>query len=174
MRDCELVRVERLYRQKFRVREIRKLQSEIDVISNELNSPRGVILSDMPRSQNPFDKTGMLVERKIEKEKKLQKLITAAVTESTIIEKTIEKISELPESSKGALNSEYQELLRLHFLCDLSMKEVYKLMKAKDVDFLENEETKIRLLYRWKDEAEKRFEKCQRIKRTAAEGEKQI
>lgn len=164
MRVCELVRVERLYRQKFRVREIRKLQVEINVIADELSSPKGVIFSDMPRSQNPFDKTGMLIERKIEKEKKLRKLIKAAETEATAIERAIRRMADLPESAKGPLNSEYQELLRYHFMCDFGMKEIVKLMQFTNDEIVDSEETKTRLLYRWKNEAQKRFEKCQRLK----------
>ena len=63
----EIIRPERLNEQKNRVREIRRLQKEIDIISEQLSSPQGVHYSDMPKNRNPFDKIGMLISRKIEK-----------------------------------------------------------------------------------------------------------
>ena len=92
MKTCtEIVDKQRLYYQMYRVREIRKLQEEIDNISQMLGSPSGVKLSDMPRSQNPFDKIGNLISRKMEKEKKLNELMKVAQYEKIILENIINK-----------------------------------------------------------------------------------
>ena len=156
----EIVDVERLYKQQSRVRTIRNLQSDIDVISIKLSSPGSVKLTDMPRNQNPFDKIGMLITRKIEKEKRLEKLTKEAIAEGTILEGVINSISNLPESTQGASNSVYQDLLRYHFLNDLSMKEILELMDIdEDAD---NYDSKLRLLYTRRYEALKKFEKCQK------------
>lgn len=156
----EIVDVERLYKQQSRVRTIRNLQSEIDVISSKLSSPGSVKLTDMPRNQNPFDKVGMLISRKIEKEKKLEKLTNEAITEKAILEEVIDNISNLPESSQGASNSVYQDLLRYHFLNDLSLKEVLDFIGVEEDS--DNYESKLRLMYLRRHEALKKFIKCQR------------
>lgn len=156
----EIVDVERLYKQQSRVRTIRNLQSDIDVISIKLSSPGSVKLTDMPRNQNPFDKIGMLITRKIEKEKRLEKLTNEAIAEGTILEGIINSISNLPESTQGASNSVYQDLLRYHYLNDLSMKEILDLMDIDEDD--DNYESKLRLLYTRRHEALKKFEKCQK------------
>ena len=155
----EIVDVERLYKQQSRIRTIRKLQSEIDVISSKLSSPGSVKLTDMPRNQNPFDKVGMLISRKIEKEKKLEKLINEALSESSILEGVINCISNLPEPAQGACNSDYQDLLRYHFLNDLSMKEILELMDVEDD--ADNYESQMRLMYARKYDALQKFIKCQ-------------
>lgn len=156
----EIVDVERLYKQQSRVRTIRNLQSDIDVISSKLSSPGSVKLTDMPRNQNPFDKLGMLISRKIEKEKKLDKLTKEAITEGTILEEIINSISNLPESTQGASNSVYQDLLRYHYLNDLSMKEILDLMDIEEDD--DTYDSKLRLLYTRRHEALKKFIKCQK------------
>ena len=155
----EIVDIERLYKQQSRVRTIRNLQSEIDVISSKLSSPGSVKLTDMPRNQNPFDKLGMLISRKIEKEKKLEKLTNEAIAENTVLEGVINCISTLPEPAQGASNSVYQDLLRYHFLNDLSMKEILELMDIdEDAD---NYESQMRLMYSRKYDALQKFIKCQ-------------
>ena len=156
----EIVDVERLYKQQSRVRTIRNLQSDIDVISSKLSSPGSVKLTDMPRNQNPFDKLGMLISRKIEKEKKLDKLTKEAIEEGTILENVINSISNLPETTQGASNSVYQDLLRYHYLNDLSMKEILDLMDIEEDD--DNYDSKLRLLYTRRHEALKKFIKCQK------------
>lgn len=158
----EIVDVERLYKQQSRVRTIRNLQSEIDVISSKLSSPGSVKLTDMPRNQNPFDKLGMLISKKIEKEKKLEKLINEALSEGSILEEVINCISNLPEPTQGASNSVYQDLLRYHFLNDLSMKEILELMDIDEDS--DNYESKMRLMYSRKYDALQKFIKCQRGK----------
>lgn len=160
----EIVDIERLYKQQARVHSIRNLQAEIEVISSKLSSPGSVKLTDMPKSQNPFDKTGMWISRKIEKEKLLKKLTKEAISEGAILEKTINLISNLPEPLQGASNSFYQDLLRYHYLNALSMKEILDFISIEeDAD---NYESQLRLLYTRRHEALKKFIKCQRIKRS--------
>jgi len=156
----EIVDIDRLYKQQSRVRTIRNLQSEIDVISSKLSSPGSVKLTDMPRSQNPFDKVGMLISRKIEKEKKLEKLMNEALSEGSILEGVINCISNLPEPTQGASNSVYQDLLRYHFLNDLSMKEILELMDIDEDS--DNYESQMRLMYSRKYDALQKFIKCQK------------
>lgn len=157
----EIVDVERLFKQQSRVNDIRNLQTEIEVISSKLSSPGSVKLTDMPKTQNPFDKTGMLIARKIEKEKSLEKLIKEAIKEGAILEKTINLISNLPEPTQGASNSFYQDLLRYHYLNALSMKEILNFISVEeDAD---NYDSQLRLLYARRYEALKKFIKCQKI-----------
>ena len=157
----EIVDVERLYKQQSRVRTIRSLQSDIDVISSKLSSPGSVKLTDMPKNQNPFDKVGMLITRKIEKEKKLEKLVNEALSEGVILEEVINSISNLPEPNQGASNSVYQDLLRYHFLNDLSMKEIVELMDIDEDS--DNYESQMRLMYARKYDALQKFIKCQKL-----------
>lgn len=163
MLDMEIIRPERLNEQKNRVREIRRLQKEIDIISEQLGSPRGVQYSDMPKSRNPFDKIGMLISRKIEKEKKLSEIIKKAYKEAEILEGVIQKISKLPESSKGASNAIYQDILRYYYLNDMSMKEIIYLTNDNDDELIDNYESKLRLLYMQENEAIRKFVRCQKI-----------
>ena len=161
MKIMEIVNVDRLYKQQSRVRTIRNLQADIDVISSKLSSPGSVKLTDMPRNQTPFDKLTMLISRKIEKENRLNKLTEEALSEGAILEEVINSISNLPESPQGASNSTYQDLLRYHFLNDFSLKEILELM---DIDELaDNYDSKMRLMYARRYEALKKFEKCQKI-----------
>lgn len=157
----EIVDVERLYKQQSRVRTIRSLQSDIDVISSKLSSPGSVKLTDMPKNQNPFDKVGMLITRKIEKEKKLEKLTNEAITEKAILEGVIDNISNLPEPAQGTSNSVYQDLLKYHFLDDLSMKEIMELMDIDEDS--DNYESQMRLMYARKYDALQKFMKCQKL-----------
>lgn len=157
----EIVNTERLFKQQSRVRTIRNLQSDIDVISSKLSAPGSVKLTDMPKNQTPFDKLTMLVSRKLEKEKKLKKLTDEAIKEANILEEIINRISDLPESTQGASNSVYQDLLRYHFLNDMSLKEILELMDIDELD--DNYDSKMRLMYSRRYEALNKFEKCQKI-----------
>lgn len=159
MKVMEIISTDRLYDQQSRVRKIRKLQSEIDVISSKLSSPGSVKLTDMPRNQNRYDKVGMLISRKIEKEKKLEKLMNEEASERAILEDVIEQISTLPESAQGASNSDYQDLLRYHFIDDMSMKEILELIDIDEDS--DNYESKMRLMYARKYDALQKFIKCQ-------------
>jgi hypothetical protein len=160
----EIIGLERLNEHKYRVREIRRLQKEIDIISAQLSSPGGVRYSDMPRSQNPFDKMEMLISRKIEKEKKINAMTKTAFQEAKILEDVIQQISKLPETAKGASNSVYQDILRYHYLSDISMKEIVYLMNYDDEDLIDNYESRLRVLYSRENEALRKFIKCQKIK----------
>lgn len=161
MRTMEIVTTERLDRQQSRVREIRNLQSEIDIISNKLSSPGSVKLTDMPKSQTPFDKVGMWISIKIQKEKRLGELTKKAISENEILEGVINSISNLPEPTQGASNSFYQDLLRYHYLNDIEMKEILDFIGVEgDAD---NYESKLRLLYLRRHEALRKFIKCQKL-----------
>ncbi len=156
----ELVEKKRLYNQMYRVREIRKLQEEIDNIAQMLSSPAGVRLSDMPKSQNPFDKVGNLIERKIEKEKKLNKLVTKAKSEKTILEEVIDKMALLPESPKGPLNSVLQDILRYRYIDDYSWKDIVNLVFIASDEF-EDVDNNLRKVHKWNGQALVKFIKCQ-------------
>jgi len=156
----EIVNIDRLYNQQSRVRTIRKLQSEIDVISSKLSSPGSVKLTDMPRNQTKFDKVGFLISKKIEKENKLEKLKNEALIESDILKGVINCISNLPEPVQGATNSDYQDLLEYHFMNDMSMKEILELMGIDEDS--DNYESYMRLMYARKHDALQKFIKCQR------------
>lgn len=156
----ELVEKKRLYNQMYRVREIRKLQEEIDNIAQMLSSPAGVRLSDMPKSQNPFDKVGNLIERKIEKEKKLNKLVTKAKSEKTILEEVIDKMALLPESPKGPLNSVLQDILRYRYIDDYSWKDIVNLVFIACDEF-EDVDNNLRKVHKWNGQALVKFIKCQ-------------
>lgn len=159
---AELVDKQRLYSQMYRVREIRNLQEEISNIDQMLRSPTGVKLTDMPRSQKPFDKMGNLISRKIEKEKKLDELIKIAQVEEIILENIIKKISALPESPKGPMNSVLQNILRYRYIDDYSWTEILELLGfAFNDPYGEKEESELRKLYKWHGVALVKFLKCQ-------------
>ena len=159
----ELVEKQRLYNQMYRVREIRQLQEEIDNIALVLGSPSGVKLSDMPRSQNPFDKVGNLISRKIEKEKKMNKLIKKAQEEKIVLESIIENISSLPENPKGPMNSVLQDILRYRYIDDYPWKEIINLLFPDNEDaFIDMTESNMRKLHKWNGQALVKFIKCQR------------
>lgn len=161
----ELVDKQRLYNQMYRVREIRQLQEEIDNIALTLGSPSGVKLSDMPRSQNPFDKVGSLIARKIEKEKKMNKLIKMAQEEKIVLESVIENISSLPENPKGPMNSVLQDILRYRYIDDYPWKEIISLLFPDNEDtFVDMTESNMRKLHKWNGQALVKFMKCQRGK----------
>ena len=152
---------QRLYEQMYRVREIRKLQEEIDNISLALGSPGGVKLSDMPRSQKPFDKVTTLVSRKIEKEKKLDELMKIAKYEKMILEFIIDKISILPENPKGPMNSVLQDILRYRYIDDYPWKEIINLLCPDNDAFIDMTESNLRKLHKWNGQALVKFIKCQ-------------
>lgn len=156
----EIVDTDRLYDQRKRVQEIRNLQSEIDIISSKLSSPGSVKLTDMPKSQTPYDKVGALISRKIQKENKLNKLLSVASSEGAILEEVIDSISTLPEPAQGVSNSFYQDLLRYYFLDNFDMKEVLEIIGVDELD--DNFDSKMRLLYARRYEALKKFIKCQK------------
>ena len=161
MTGTEIIDKQRLYDQMYRVREIRKLQEEIDNIALALGSPSGVKLSDMPRSQKPFDKVGTLVSRKIEKEKKLDELMKVAQYEKVILEYIINKISILPENPKGPMNSVLQDILRYRYIDDYPWKEIINLLCPDNDAFIDMTESNLRKLHKWNGQALLKFIKCQ-------------
>lgn len=158
----EFVDKKRLYKQMYRVREIRKLQEEINNIAHMLQSPSGVKLSDMPRSQNPFDKVGNLISRKLEKEKKMNELVKVAQREKVILEEVIDKISILPENPKGPMNSVLQDILRYRYIDDYPWKEISILLfPDEDDSFIDMTESNLRKLHKWNGQALAKFLICQ-------------
>lgn len=160
---AELVDKQRLYYQMYRVREIRKLQEEINNIDQMLRSPSGVKLTDMPRSQKPFDKLANLISRKMEKEKKLNELVKIAQHEQIILETVIKKISALPENPKGPMNSVLQDILRYRYIDDYSWTEILELLCFSQYEAdCDKEESDLRKLYKWHGLALVKFLKCQK------------
>ena len=157
----EFVEKKRLYKQMYRVREIRQLQEEIDNIAQMLQSPSGIKLTDMPRSQNPFDKVGSLISRKIEKEKKLNKLVKVAQEEKKVLESVIDRISVLSENPKGPMISVLQDILRYRYIDDYPWKEIITLLFPGDGSFLDMTESNLRKLHKWNGQALAKFLKCQ-------------
>ena len=84
--------------------EIQKIISQLDVSA--------IPLSDMPRSQKPYDKLGNLTQRKIEKEDELRKLNRSLVQQRPILEKIINSMSELNLANIGT----YQSLLKYYYI----------------------------------------------------------
>jgi hypothetical protein len=161
MACTEIIDKQRLYYQMYRVREIRKLQEEIDNISQMLGSPSGIKLSDMPRAQNPFDKIGNLISRKMEKEKKLEELVNIAQHEKVILENIINRISILPENPKGPMNSVLQDILRYRYIDDYPWKEIINLLCPDNDAFIDMTESNLRKLHKWNGQALLKFIKCQ-------------
>lgn len=159
---AEFVEKQRLYNQRYRVREIRNLQEEINNLNLMLRSPSGVKISDMPRSQKPFDKMANLLSRKMEKENKLNELVKIAQNEEIILENVISRIAKLPENPKGPMNSVLQDILRYRYIDDYSWTEILELMCfVFDDPYGEKEESELRKLYKWHGQALVKFAKCQ-------------
>ena len=157
----EFIETQRLYDQMYRVQRIRQLQEDIALIDNILTSPAGMKLSDMPRSQNPFDKMTSLLSRKLEKEKKLNKETKEEQTEKEILENIIEKISSLPENPKGPMNSVLQDILKYRYLDAYPWEWILKLIFPDDDDFIDKTDSNLRKLHIWNGQALTKFKKCQ-------------
>lgn len=145
---------DRLLKQKYRIREAIRLQNRIDQIKMSLSGPAGMKLSDMPRNQNYFDKTGFLIQEKMDKDKKLEKLITKYRDEDSKIRAVIEKMSAVTQSSKGPLIGVYQDLIRYFYLEDKSWDKILEIFK---IDKLEE-----RQIFRWHGKALSIFKACQK------------
>ena len=115
---------ERLSKQKYRLRTILQLQNRIEQINSELSGPGGMKYSDMPRSQTPFDKVGILVQEKILKEKELNKILPKFKEEGLAINEALIKLSEMPQPARGPLLSQYCDLLRYYYLEDKSWDDI--------------------------------------------------
>ena len=158
-----LVKTERLFEQKTRIKRIISLTSQIEAIANELESPRGIQLSDMPRAQNPFDKQTYLLSKKMDLQNELSRHIRIYKEENIILGEVINLISKMPESKNGQANSVYQDILRYVFLENCSIKETNKRLNSNKVDFEVKEESYLRNLYEWQRKALELFYKCQKI-----------
>lgn len=139
---------ERLSKQKYRLRTILQLQNRIEQINSELSGPGGMKYSDMPRSQTPFDKVGILVQEKMLKEKELNKILPKFKEEGLAINEALIKLSEMPQPARGPLLSQYCDLLRYYYLEDKSWDII-----MMSFGFEKDDDTKLRLVHRWHGKA---------------------
>lgn len=159
---AEFVETQRLYDQMHRVQRIRKLQEDIAIIENILYNPTGMKLSDMPRSQNPSDdKKTKLMDRKLQKEKKLNMEKKLEQAEKAVLESVIEKMSLLPENPKGPMNSVLQDVLIYRYIDGYLWEEMIKLMFPDEDSFIDKTESNLRKLHKWNGQALVKFMKCQ-------------
>ena len=155
----EIVGKERLQKQKYRLRTILTLQNRIEQITSELSGPGGMKYSDMPRSQNVFDKVGVLVQEKISKEKELNKILPKFNTEGAAINQALLKLSEMQQPARGPLLSQYCDLLRYYYLEDKSWDSI-----MVSFGFEKDDDTKLRLIHRWHGKALNLLKKAQKSK----------
>lgn len=139
---------ERLSKQKYRLRTILQLQNRIEQINSELSGPGGMKYSDMPRSQTPFDKVGILVQEKMLKEKELNKILPKFKEEGLAINEALIKLSEMPQPARGPLLSQYCDLLRYYYLEDKSWDDI-----MLSFGFEKDDDSKLRLVHRWHGKA---------------------
>lgn len=158
----EFIETQRLYDQMHRVQRIRQLQEDIAIIENILYNPTGMKLSDMPRSQNPSDeKKTKLMDRKLQKEKKLNIEKKLEQAEKAVLESVIEKMSLLPENPKGPMNSVLQDVLIYRYIDGYLWEEMIKLMFPDEDSFIDKTESNLRKLHKWNGQALVKFMKCQ-------------
>lgn len=139
---------ERLSKQKYRLRTILQLQNRIEQINSELSGPGGMKYSDMPRSQTPFDKVGILVQEKMLKEKELNKILPKFKEEGLAINEALLKLSEMPQPARGPLLSQYCDLLRYYYLEDKSWDII-----MMSFGFEKDDDSKLRLVHKWHGKA---------------------
>ena len=139
---------ERLSKQKYRLRTILQLQNRIEQINSELSGPGGMKYSDMPRSQTPFDKVGILVQEKMLKEKELNKILPKFKEEGLVINEALIKLSEMPQPARGPLLSQYCDLLRYYYLEDKSWDDI-----MLSFGFEKDDDSKLRLVHKWHGKA---------------------
>lgn len=139
---------ERLLKQKYRLRTILQLQNRIEQINSELSGPGGMKYSDMPRSQTPFDKVGILVQEKMLKEKELNKILPKFKEEGLAINEALLKLSEMPQPVRGPLLSQYCDLLRYYYLEDKSWDDI-----MLSFGFEKDDDSKLRLVHKWHGKA---------------------
>ena len=118
----------------------------------------------MPRSQNPSDDRKLkLIDRKIQKEKKLNDEKQLEETEKVLLENIIENMSSLPENPKGPINSVLQDILRYRYLDAYPWEWIMKLIFSDDDDFIDKTESNLRKLHIWNGQALTKFRKCQGV-----------
>ena len=139
---------ERLSKQKYRLRTILQLQNRIEQINSELSGPGGMKYSDMPRSQTPFDKVGILVQEKMLKEKELNKILPKFKEEGLAINEALLKLSEMPQPVRGPLLSQYCDLLKYYYLEDKSWDDI-----MLSFGFEKDDDSKLRLVHKWHGKA---------------------
>ena len=148
---------ERLSKQKYRLRTILQLQNRIEQINSELSGPGGMKYSDMPRSQTPFDKVGILVQEKMLKEKELNKILPKFKEEGLAINEALLKLSEMPQPARGPLLSQYCDLLRYYYLEDKSWDII-----MMSFGFEKDDDSKLRLVHKWHGKALNLLKLCQK------------
>ena len=159
----EIIKSNRLVKQKHRLRRILNLQNDIASLDKQLNGPSGMRITDMPKSQRPKSRMEQIVQRKLEKEKELITLKKVFSSEDVILRTIIKKFDELPASTTTEdSNLIYQDLLIYHYLQDWSIKEIYEIFKISG-KFKEDrdEDSNMRNLYKKHAKAIDMFEKCQ-------------
>jgi len=144
-----LIDKKRLQNQKYRLREIKRLEDRISIIDITLSGPPGMKISDMPRNQMPKDKLAELVQEKMEKEKKLDRLYPVFNSESAEIVRVINLIGSLDQPERGErLLSDFQTILRLYYLEDKSWEEILEVLGLDS-----SSDSNLRQIYRWHGKA---------------------
>lgn len=157
MKERVLVDKKRLVKQKFRLREIKRLEDRISIIDISLSGPAGMKISDMPRNQQSFDKLSFLVQEKMEKEKKLEKLYPIFKNESIEIISAINDIEKLDQPQRGErVLSDFQTILRLYYLEDKSWEEILEVLNLDS-----SNDSNLRNIHRWHGKALKFLLKAQ-------------
>ena len=155
------VDTERLFEQKTRIKRIKSLQAQIATIEADLKKPHSVKLSDMPKTQNPFDKMTYLLSKKMDLENELNRHIKIFRTENLVLREIINRMSNISSSQAGQPISVFQDVLIYRFLEDYSMQETNQRLHSNNDDFEEKEESYLRNLYEWQRKALRLFIKCQ-------------
>ena len=147
----------RLLKQKYRLREIKRLEDRISIIDISLSGPGGMKITDMPRNQKPFNKLDFLVQEKIEKEKKLEKLYPIFKSESIKIVAAINDIEKLEQPQRGTrILSDFQTILRLYYLEDKSWEEILEVLNLDS-----SNDSNLRSIHNWHGKALKLLHKAQ-------------
>lgn len=159
----EIIKSNRLVKQKHRLRRILNLQNDIASLDKQLSGPLGMRITDMPKSQRPKSRMEQIVQRKLEKEKELITLKKVFSCEDVILRTVIKKFDELPASTTTEdSNLIYQDLLIYHYLQDWSMKEIYEIFEISGKFKADSDEdSNMRNLYKKHAKAINMFEKCQ-------------
>ena len=154
----EIVGITRLSDYRENLNRALRLEAEILQIESKLG-PSCIQISDMPRSQNPYDKLGNLTQRKIEKEKELQKITKKMLEEKPILEGVINSMQKF--ASEKTNISTLQDLLKYFYIDGFSVTTTCELLNCR----LASEditESKRRLFYQWIHRAEYLFLKVQK------------
>ena len=147
----EIVGITRLSDYRENLNRALKLEAEILQIESKLG-PSCI--------QNPYDKLGNLTQRKIEKEKELQKITKKMLEEKPILEGVINSMQKF--ASEKTNISTLQDLLKYFYIDGFSVTTTCELLNCR----LASEditESKRRLFYQWIHRAEYLFLKVQKL-----------